>query len=321
MDIKQIRYKNARYLLKNEALGVNDFADKIGRSQSQTSAYISERPTKNIGDKIARLIEQAFSKPNGWLDTINRESDSTDGLEPIIPDMDTRQLTIPGLIDSNAADHINDRSSKIRELRRNIRNLEKEKTDEYNRMNNFAISYCANEFENKGYKVRYVHEDHELNWLYPGARFKENEFDLVVENKEGTQIGFYFWMVVLKQYRTPLPTFNIDVKNPEIEARVALFVHHGHGFNFFFLPISELIMSEAPILSVVYSQRSAVNDDGEIETFLSLDDYKINNKSILQYKDSFNIEVDDITSEHQMRQLKEYLEAKIKHLDEKLQKK
>ena len=67
MDSKTIRYKNAR-LLVHEAGGVSAFAEKIGKQQSQVSAIAGESPVKGIGPKIARQIEAAFHKSEGWLD-------------------------------------------------------------------------------------------------------------------------------------------------------------------------------------------------------------------------------------------------------------
>lgn len=321
MDIKKIRYHNARYLLKNEAMGVNDFADKIGRSQSQTSAYIGENPTKNIGDKIARIIEQAFNKPIGWLDTQSKESESVETIHDLDIASKITQPVLPGLLDKNEIDSINACADKIRDIRNQIKILEREKTNQYNNMSNNVIDYCINEFTSNDYKIRHIHDNHSLSSVYLNKEYEQSDYDLIIEDKKGNLIGFYFWMVVLKQYRTPLPTFNIDVKNPEIEARVGLFVNHGEGMNFFFIPISELIIKDSPILVINYNRDIVKDNHGNEHISFEICDFKINDKSIIPYKDSFSIQVDQVTSEHQMRQLKEYLEAKIKHLDEKLTKK
>lgn len=66
-SIHEIRRKNAR-LLAESVGGVVAFSDKINKLQSQVSSFIGVRPTKNIGEKVAKQIEQAFNKPNGWLD-------------------------------------------------------------------------------------------------------------------------------------------------------------------------------------------------------------------------------------------------------------
>lgn len=67
MDIKQIRYENARRLV-DKAGGISAFGERIGKSQAQTSSFAGKSPSKGIGDKIARQIEEAFEMPRGWLD-------------------------------------------------------------------------------------------------------------------------------------------------------------------------------------------------------------------------------------------------------------
>ena len=72
MDSKSIRYRNTRVLV-NVAGGVSNFADKIGKGQSQTSQFAGTNPIKGIGNKVAREIEDAFNKPHGWLDLLHDE--------------------------------------------------------------------------------------------------------------------------------------------------------------------------------------------------------------------------------------------------------
>ncbi|MCK0153881.1 XRE family transcriptional regulator [Alcanivorax sp. S6407] len=67
MDSKTIRYKNTRQLVHSVG-GVSAFAERLSKQQSQVSAFAGEKPVKGIGPKIARQIESAFGKPNGWLD-------------------------------------------------------------------------------------------------------------------------------------------------------------------------------------------------------------------------------------------------------------
>lgn len=73
MDSKSIRYRNTRVLV-NLAGGVSNFADKIGKGQSQTSQFAGTNPIKGIGNKVAREIEDAFDKPHGWLDLLHDEN-------------------------------------------------------------------------------------------------------------------------------------------------------------------------------------------------------------------------------------------------------
>ncbi|MFU8925145.1 hypothetical protein [Acinetobacter puyangensis] len=72
MDSKSIRYQNTR-LLVDSVGGVSNFAEKIGKGQSQTSQFAGTNPIKGIGNKVAREIEEAFGKPYGWLDVAHTE--------------------------------------------------------------------------------------------------------------------------------------------------------------------------------------------------------------------------------------------------------
>ena len=72
MNISQIRYKNAQHLAKL-AGGIGTVAEKLGKAQPQVSHLLAETPVKNIGNKIARQFEEAFNKPNGWLDNLHPE--------------------------------------------------------------------------------------------------------------------------------------------------------------------------------------------------------------------------------------------------------
>lgn len=72
MDSKSIRYRNTR-LLVDQAGGVSNFAEKIGKGQSQASQFAGTNPIKGIGNKVAREIEEAFGKSHGWLDIPHEE--------------------------------------------------------------------------------------------------------------------------------------------------------------------------------------------------------------------------------------------------------
>jgi phage repressor protein C with HTH and peptisase S24 domain len=61
---------NARHLA-SQAGSPAEFGRKTGMSDSQVSQLIGENPTKNIGNKIARRIEEAFDKNAGWLDAVH----------------------------------------------------------------------------------------------------------------------------------------------------------------------------------------------------------------------------------------------------------
>lgn len=76
MDSKTIRYKNTR-LLVDLVGGVSNFAEKIGKGQSQTSQFAGTNPIKGIGNKVAREIEDAFEKSHGWLDILHDSPSSS----------------------------------------------------------------------------------------------------------------------------------------------------------------------------------------------------------------------------------------------------
>lgn len=72
MDSKSIRYQNTRILVDSVG-GISNFAEKIGKGQSQTSQFAGTNPIKGIGNKVAREIEEAFEKNHGWLDVLHQE--------------------------------------------------------------------------------------------------------------------------------------------------------------------------------------------------------------------------------------------------------
>lgn len=66
--IHEIRFLNAKRLMEESGLKRKEFAEKIDMSYSLLSQYLGKNPTKNIGDDTAIKIEDAFSKPRGYLD-------------------------------------------------------------------------------------------------------------------------------------------------------------------------------------------------------------------------------------------------------------
>lgn len=65
MTNKEIRRANANHL-KDEVGGIPQFEKKLGRAYSYVRNILTGE--KDIGDKTARLIEEKFDKPRGWLD-------------------------------------------------------------------------------------------------------------------------------------------------------------------------------------------------------------------------------------------------------------
>lgn len=65
--IQEIRRLNARKL--RDGVGGNTyFATMIDREPTQTSRFMGDGASKNIGDAMARHIEKCFNLPLGWLD-------------------------------------------------------------------------------------------------------------------------------------------------------------------------------------------------------------------------------------------------------------
>lgn len=71
MDIYQIRRQNLLDILEQQYDGKpKRLADKMGKDGSQIARYIKARggDPENMGASIARQIETAASRPEGWLD-------------------------------------------------------------------------------------------------------------------------------------------------------------------------------------------------------------------------------------------------------------
>lgn len=95
VDIYEIRLKNARSLMSLLGGSITLMSEKIDKPQSLVSRMMGQEPTKNIGPKVARDIENKFGKSKGWLDQIHSE------LEQAHQEPDTnlgeRALRLPGI--------------------------------------------------------------------------------------------------------------------------------------------------------------------------------------------------------------------------------
>lgn len=92
MTREEIRRENARNLA-DQAGGQVEFGRALNMVPSQVSQIIGKTPVKNIGNSIAKRIEQAFNKPDGWLDVqhCNREQvevAEAPGAKPVTDDED-----------------------------------------------------------------------------------------------------------------------------------------------------------------------------------------------------------------------------------------
>jgi hypothetical protein len=68
MNSKEIRRKNLRELVRKADSGAA-FAKQADIAPSLLSQILSQNPTRNIGDKLARKIEERLRLPSGWLDS------------------------------------------------------------------------------------------------------------------------------------------------------------------------------------------------------------------------------------------------------------
>lgn len=98
MTREEIRRENARSLADSVG-GQTEFGRALNMVPSQVNQLIGKTPVKNIGNSIAKRIEQAFNKPDGWLDASHREADDT-GLpelsdaQPVTDDDDLAPSTV-----------------------------------------------------------------------------------------------------------------------------------------------------------------------------------------------------------------------------------
>lgn len=75
MDIKTIRRENARRIAQ-ELGGPASLARALDMPNSGVSQIIGKNPRRNIGDSMARRIEDAGGRHHGWLDTYHEEEGS-----------------------------------------------------------------------------------------------------------------------------------------------------------------------------------------------------------------------------------------------------
>lgn len=68
MKISDTRLQNFRRVLAEQKLRLTDIAELLGKAPAQVSAFGGKKPTKGIGDQIAREIEKALHLHHGYLD-------------------------------------------------------------------------------------------------------------------------------------------------------------------------------------------------------------------------------------------------------------
>jgi hypothetical protein len=64
---QRIRLHKVQDLAKKHG-GTLKFSAMIDRSPSQVSQFSGKRPSRSIGDALARHIEESLDLPDGWLD-------------------------------------------------------------------------------------------------------------------------------------------------------------------------------------------------------------------------------------------------------------
>lgn len=82
MDVKTTRRRNLRQLIMEEAKAGQAHgaqarvAERIGTNPAYLSQILSEKTKAELGDRLARQIEQAFGKDHGWMDVPQRPAPS-----------------------------------------------------------------------------------------------------------------------------------------------------------------------------------------------------------------------------------------------------
>jgi hypothetical protein len=67
MNISEIRRKNLRGLAGTSS-STEEFSNRIDRTPNQLSQIIGKTPTRNIGGRLARSIEEKLGIADGWMD-------------------------------------------------------------------------------------------------------------------------------------------------------------------------------------------------------------------------------------------------------------
>ena len=101
MDNKEIRRLNLRALIDTQYDGVDRrMAVALERQPNEISRVFSnnEKAKRNIGDNLARQIEQVCNKPRGWLDLTHPElwagdEGYVDTMNDLVDGMNAEQIT------------------------------------------------------------------------------------------------------------------------------------------------------------------------------------------------------------------------------------
>lgn len=66
---KEIRQQQAQLLMRENAIDVLELAACMGLDEGKLNSMVGDGATKQLPDSAARLMEQTFSKPIGWMDS------------------------------------------------------------------------------------------------------------------------------------------------------------------------------------------------------------------------------------------------------------
>lgn len=76
MNIYDLRLQLLRQVMEQQHMNLQRLADKLDRAPSQCSSFAGSKPTKNIGEKLARHIERSLGLPRTYLDDVRNLGNS-----------------------------------------------------------------------------------------------------------------------------------------------------------------------------------------------------------------------------------------------------
>ena len=98
--VKEIRRANLKYVVDSRYNGiVNRLATACGLHNTQLARVLATgKSRRDLGDKMARLVEETVGLPAGWLD---QEHAATDELGGKIAQLDTQsRLAVEAVVDT-----------------------------------------------------------------------------------------------------------------------------------------------------------------------------------------------------------------------------
>ena len=82
--IEEIRRDNLR-ILESQAGGRAELCQKLDKDQKYVSQLIGKTPSGNIGNKVAREVEEVFELESGWMDNVHTSEAAYRLAEPPSP--------------------------------------------------------------------------------------------------------------------------------------------------------------------------------------------------------------------------------------------